>query len=307
MIKMYADFNAMTEADGVRLTTRGSQEDMERLGIRPGDWTWLTDSELIVGALVATDSYFGLVGAPDWKTLVHLDDEDDRDPNKIQAELRDLLQKFARSMDEELRIFQLLTLFEEFAAPEARSVFRPGYFAFRRAGALLALGKPELALVEIEEARRIDSCQPTDDRLFLEILRRIDLPRARREAESLAAGTQVSAGVQAECINVLATHADLLPNDEFEPVGRRILEWAEWFELAVDRPSVAASTLAQVLFNRGLILLRLGKADDARRDLDLARVADPKDPQIREATTLTAYGQAARDLAARVRDRAIAA
>ena len=235
MRRIYADFNAMTEADGVRLTTRGSQEDLQRLGIQPGDWTWLTDSELIVGARVSTDPYYGVVGVPDWDTLVHLDDEEDRDPVRIQAELRDLLQRPARSVDDELRIFQLLTLFEEFSVPEARSTVRPGYFSFRRAGTLLQLGKPELALIEIEEARRVDPGQPNDDSLFLQILRRIDLDRATREAEEFAEGPATSAIVLAECVNVLSTHADDLPDDQFEPVGRRMLDWSDRFEQAPGR------------------------------------------------------------------------
>lgn len=307
MITMYADFNAMTEADGVRLTTRGSQDDLQRLGIRPGDWTWLTDSELMVGARVDTDPYYGIVGTPDWETLVHLDDKADRDPRRIQAELLDLLHRTSRTTEEEWRLFQLLTLFEQFAAPEARAASRPGYLPFRRAGTLLILGKPELALVEIEEARRIDPGRANDDRLFLEILRRIDLPRAVREAKTLAEDARASAGVLAECINVLATHADAVPDDKFEPVGRLVLDWAVRFEQAPDRENVIASTLAQVLFNKGLVLLRLGQMTDARRELDLARVADPNNPEIREAANLTAYGPTARDLAARHRARPIAA
>ncbi len=50
MKTMFADFNAMTESEHVRLTTRGSQDDMERLGIKPGEWVWLSDGEMQVGA-----------------------------------------------------------------------------------------------------------------------------------------------------------------------------------------------------------------------------------------------------------------
>jgi len=199
-----ADYNAMTEAGHVCLTTRGSQEEMQRFGIQPGDWVWLTDSELIVGARVSTDPYYGVVGVADWDTLVHLDVDDDRDPMRIQAELHELLEKSARSKEEELRVFQLLTLFEEFSVPAARSSFRPGYFSFRRAGSLLLPGKPELALLEIDDARRLDPGRSNDDRLFLDVLRHVDLPRATREAEALAARPNAPADVLAECVNVLA-------------------------------------------------------------------------------------------------------
>jgi tetratricopeptide (TPR) repeat protein len=307
MKTIYADYNAATEAGHLCLTTRGSQEDLQRLGIQPGDWTWLTDSELIVGARVSTDPYYGVVGVPDWDTLVHLDDDDDRDPMRIQAELRDLLQRPARSVDDELRIFQLLTLLEEFSIPEARSTVRPGYFSFRRAGTLLQLGKPELALVEIEEARRVDPGQPNDDSLFLQILRRTDLGRATREAERFADGPDTSAIVLGECVNVLSTHADNLPAEQFEPVGRRMLDWSDRFERAPGRERVLASTLALLQFNRGMALLRLGQVEAARETLSLAHAVDPILKEIDEATRLTAYDQQARDLAARVRARPTAA
>ena len=38
MKTIFADYNAMTEARHICLTTRGSREDLQRLGIQPGDW-----------------------------------------------------------------------------------------------------------------------------------------------------------------------------------------------------------------------------------------------------------------------------
>ena len=85
-------------------------------------------------------------------------------------------------------------------------------------------------MLEIEEAHRLCPGNSENDRLFLEILRRTDLPRAGLEAEALAALPGVSAGVLAECVNVLATHADNLPEDRFPPVAERILDWADRFQ-----------------------------------------------------------------------------
>jgi len=73
MRTIYADFNATTEAGHVSLTTVGSQEDIACAGLRPGDWAWLSDGDLIVGAQLAIDDRHGLVGVADWETLVHLD------------------------------------------------------------------------------------------------------------------------------------------------------------------------------------------------------------------------------------------
>ena len=55
MKTIYADYNAATEAGQICLTTRGSQVDIERTGARPGDWVWLSDREVVVGAQLATD------------------------------------------------------------------------------------------------------------------------------------------------------------------------------------------------------------------------------------------------------------
>ncbi len=146
-----------------------------------------------------------------------------------------------------------------------------------------------------------------DLRLFLDILRRIDLPRAKREADALAARLDVTASVLAECVNVLATYADDLTDDQFGPVADRILAWADRFDRAPGRERVMALPLALFQFNRGLVLLRLGRAEDARDALGLARAVDPIIAEIQETMRLTVYDQHVRDLAARVRARPIAA
>jgi hypothetical protein len=171
----------------------------------------------------------------------------------------------------------------------------------------LLLGKHELAKLEIEEARRLCPGNPENDRLFLEILRRTDLERAGLEADTLAAMPGVSAAVLAECVNVLATQADDLPEDRFPAVAERILDWADRFQRAPGREQVRALPHAQLLFNQGLILLRLGRIDEAHHTLALARATDPIIPEIDEASRLTSYDQRAREIAARVRSRPLAA
>ena len=70
MTTIYADFNALTEDRSIRLTTRGSWDDIGRFGVRPGDWVRLSDGEMQVTARVAEDPRYGLVGIPSWETLV---------------------------------------------------------------------------------------------------------------------------------------------------------------------------------------------------------------------------------------------
>jgi hypothetical protein len=307
MKTMFADFNAMTEAGHVSLATRGSQADIERTGARPGDWAWLSDGELIFGAQLAIEDRYGLVGVLDWDTLVHLDDDDSQDYEKVRSELEYHFRSLDLVLERSQRIFQLVTISEFVAPPLVKAALPPGFFSSRRAQMLAILNKPGLALLEIEEARRLNPGHPNDDSVFVEVLRRIDLPRATREAEALATSPTAPADVLSECINVLATYADSLLNDQFEEVAERVLAWADRFDQAPGRERVSAATLALLQFNRGMILLRLGRHEAARDALALARAVDPVLSEIDEASGLTIYDQHARDLAARVRARPSAA
>lgn len=50
MKTIFTDFNAVTEAEKIRLNCRGSEEDIRLAGVKPGDWVWLSDGEIVVGA-----------------------------------------------------------------------------------------------------------------------------------------------------------------------------------------------------------------------------------------------------------------
>lgn len=179
MRTIFADYNAMTGSEHLRLNFKASQHDIANARLRPGDWAWLSDGEVLVGRLAIDDRY-GVVGVPDWDTLVHLDDEFSRDFNTVRTELQSLSRKPQQSLDEERRVLELLTISEVIAPKELKNTLPPGYFSSRRAETLYLLGKPELALTEIEEAHRQGSSDADDLRLFLDILRRIDLPRKAR-------------------------------------------------------------------------------------------------------------------------------
>jgi hypothetical protein len=71
-----ADFSAMTESGHVRLELPCSRIDIEREHLAIGDWAWLSDGEVVVWAQLAHDDRYGIVGVPDWDTLVHLDEEE---------------------------------------------------------------------------------------------------------------------------------------------------------------------------------------------------------------------------------------
>ncbi len=302
MNPIFADFNAMTESGQVRLNCRGSQDDLRAADLHPGDWAWLSDGELMVGGKIDRSSDAGIVAVPDWKTLVHLDDP--QDVAAVGQELTDLLKRENPTVEELWRGFQLLTIFERIAPA---TVVRPGYFSFRRAVMLFQLQQFELALIEIQEARRLVKGHPNYDFLLLEILRQANLPQAIREAEELAANPDLDAKVLAECIHVLATHADHLADPQFQVAAETILGLVERFERAPGRDRVRATDLALVQFNRGLILLRLGQIAEAQRSLALAHATNPTVPEIDEAKDWTSYNQRAREIAAQMYARPIAA
>ena len=196
------------------------------MGLGPGDWAWLSDSEVLVGAQLAIDDRYGLVGVPDWDTLVHLDEEGADDFDRVSAALNPLLNGEPPSIEDEPRILELLTQLEHVAPPQIKDALS-GTFAFRRALALRRMGKLGLALLEIEDARR---CRPDDPEVVfvhLDLLRLEDFPAAVVEAETVAGSPDVPALVLSACINILATQAEQAADDQFEPAARRVLDWCQ--------------------------------------------------------------------------------
>ena len=228
MNPVFADFNAMTESGLVRLNCRGSRDDLRDRGLHPGDWSWLSDGELVVGGRIETSPGDGIVAAPDWKTLVHLDEP--YDAAAVGQELKLLLDQPNPGVGDLWQAFRLLTVFERIIPPAVAGQFRAGYFSFRRAAILLQLEQHDLALVEIQEARNLEPGHPHDDFLFLEILRKANLPRAIQSVDELASRPDLDARVVAECVHVLATHADQLADGPFQTIAPRILELADRFD-----------------------------------------------------------------------------
>ena len=295
-----ADFNAMTEAGYVRLTLPCSREDILRMSLGPGDWAWLSDSEILVGAQLAIDDRYGLVGVPDWDTLVHLDDEGADDFNRVSAALNPLLNGEPPSIEEEPRILELLTQLEHVAPPQIKDA-SPGTFAFRRALALRRMGKLGLALLEIEDARRFRPDDPEVVFVHLDLLRLEDFPAAVAEAETVAGSPGVPALVLSACINILSTQAEQAAADQFEPAARRVLDWCRRLDQAPDREQAGESLVALSHFNRGLVLLRAGRVSQAREAFEHAHRIYPEGPMLHEVAGLQTYDRHAREIARSVR------
>jgi hypothetical protein len=125
MKTIFVDYNAITESDQLRLSFPASREDLHKAGVRPGDWAWLSDGEVIVGAQILVDPDYGLVGKPAWDTLIHVDEDDGRGFTATWSDLQRLLHSRTRSADDETRLLELLAQLEEVAPPEIQAVVPP--------------------------------------------------------------------------------------------------------------------------------------------------------------------------------------
>jgi hypothetical protein len=295
-----ADYNATTERGHVRLTLPCSQEDIQRLGLGPGDWAWLSDTEVIVGAQLAIDDRFGLVGVPDWDTLAHLDDEGADDFDRVKAELNALLTKEPASSENEPRILELLIQFEHAAPPHIRNA-SPGTLACRRALALRQMDKLGLALLEIREARRAQPDDPEVFSFYLDLLRLQDLPAAVLEAQSIAESPDVSALVLSACINIFAMQAEQASGEQFDSIAQQVLALCRRFDQASDRDEVGPSLVALSYFNRGLVHLRASRITQAQQAFERAQELFPVGPMLDEVTGLQTFDRHAREVAQRVR------
>ncbi len=296
-----ADFNASTESGNLRLNSRGAQEDLRDQGIKIGDWMWLSDGELVVGAQLAVDDRYGIVGVPRWNTLVHLDDELG-DFQAIREQFEELLFDPHPDMAYVTKLFQLSTILD-LMEPSSEKGRGSGSYATRRVGALLLIDEPALALVDIKEALAAQPGEPGVIYTYLETLKLVDLDLAASEAADLAQREGTPALVLAACINAESMAAARLTNEEFRLSGSRILDWINRFEGAPGRNSIPAAILAQVYSNLGLTLLRLGRIEDAHDAFDRAHAIDPSEPAIDEALGLDSFDDRARDIAARLREK----
>jgi tetratricopeptide (TPR) repeat protein len=295
-----ADYNAMTESGHVRLTLPCSQEGILTLGLRPGDWTWLSDTEIVVGAQLAIDDYYGLVGVPDWDTLAHLDDEGADDFERVKAELNPLLSEDNHATEDERRILELLIQLEH-AAPPHFTDAAPETLPCRRALALRQMGKLGLALLEIKEARRARPDDPIVEFVYLDLLRHEDLPAAVLEAQSIAESPDVPVLLLSACINIFAMHADQASDEQFDPIAQKVLAWCRRFDQAPDLGQMEPSLVALSYFNRGLVHLRAGRISQARQAFERAQQVYPEGPALDELTGLQIYDRHAREVAQRVR------
>ncbi len=299
------DYNAAIETEALRLGFADTQQTIVTLGVDAGDWVWVSDGEVLVGAHLEIDEAYGLVAMPRWQTVVNLDDYVEVDWPSFMKQLVQVLQKPDRSRVEETKLFQLLTVFDQLAPAELKVGLEPGYFTFRAAGALRDLGELELSFTLLEQALAERPSYPPFIFTYLDHLGQINPARAVAEATARAQDLNTNAVVLAACINVLSTATDRLDDAEFEQTVSPILGWIDRFDQAPGRGQVRPAVLALVQFNQGSLLLRLGRNQEAKAAFDRAHATDPSEPTIDQARALESYDETARDLAARYRHKPI--
>jgi hypothetical protein len=224
MKTLSVDFNAMTESDEVHMDLPRTCADIVEQNLGAGDWAWLSDGELIVGAQLKVDQRYGLVGVPDWDTLIHLDELDAENYVRVSAELTERMKKEAGADVDQARMLELMAQLEHFAPSDIPILRSLGKVSFQRALRLWSMGKLGLALREAKEARKALPQDPDVALLLLNLLRLQDLDSAVAEAETIASSSVVPAELLSGCINVLARCAEEAKAEKFESLSDRILD-----------------------------------------------------------------------------------
>jgi len=302
-----ADFNALTSDEYVRLTTCGSERSMSAQGVRPGEWVWLSDGEMEVGARVEADHEGRLYGVPAWDTLVYLDPDPGLTFLEVWSELQRFLSEYEHTTKDQSRILQLLTWLLALAPSEVREAIPAGFIEYRRAAVLHALGHYELALQEVQKATSSNPANETYIYLYLELLRRTDLNQALHEALRLANDPITQVAVLAGCVNILATYMENLSGQEFDEKNQMMLDWVRRFQNAPGIENIRVGLLGQVLFNTGMAQLRRNQIQEARVYFERILELNPRDEAARQALSLDQYDASARHLAELCRARFLSA
>jgi hypothetical protein len=309
MKTIFADYNAPTESGDLCLSFKASQKDIATAQLRPGDWAWLSDGEVIIGAQLAIDDRFGLVGVPDWDTLIHLDEEGADDFDRVRDELKPLVTKDSPSMEDEPRILELLTQLGHFTPAHLRNFTPahlrnrvPGMLVFRRSLALRNMGKLGLALLEMKAARAAHPQDPEVVFAYLDLLWLVDLPSALVESERITESPGVPAPILSACITIMATQAERVSDAQFQPIAERVLALCHRFDQAPDLGRVEDSLVALSYFNRGMVHLRAGQISQARHAFEAAHKIYPAGPMVEQLATIQTYDQHAREVANSMRE-----
>ena len=154
---------------------------------------------------------------------MHLDDEDAKDAERIKSELVSLLNQEPPSIEEKPRVFRVVEPIG--VASDRWAMTRAGHFGrCVRPGLGRWIALP--GLVEAKESAAPGRTTPSAAFVYLDLLRREDPLATFDEAERIAGAPGVPALMLSACINILATRAEQVPEDQLEASGDAYLPWA---------------------------------------------------------------------------------
>jgi len=276
------DLNARTPDDRVRLNTRGAQRSLRDQAVKPGDWLWLRDGTIRVGAQIegVGDQ---LLARPAWETLEEEIWPDSVSPNPVQVQ--EMFQHFrhllAQTPKNYRAILKLLTTVERYAPDR-------GHIAYLRSRALGALGHPRLALSALGEAMGREPDRPAFVHQYFVLLSEIDRARAFEEAGRI--GNLISSVlVVAAFAHVVNAFVRTLGPGKTERIDRQLLERTETFKSAPDAEKAPSSAVAMIHLARGYAHIRLGQKELGIREFGMAVAAKPADPTPLAARGIELY------------------
>ena len=282
MTTLYADFNARTADDRVRLNVVGSQESLAATNVQPGTWVWLSDGEVRAGALLENGPE-GLVARVSWETAEDVVPTDSiLEPAEVSRALRELKTVIQDPDRDYRRVLQLI--------PVAERGLQPGRGDYYRSRVAQAFGYPRLALLAIENALERAPATPGFVHQRLNLLKTIDLDLAMGEAQRFVADPLAPAVVLVACATIYDASARQL-----DEVGGRhrldeLLNLTDRFSSAPGYDMLPLSAVATVHVIRGFALLHLGnRRDEAIAEFSKAIEAAPESAEAFAARGLETY------------------
>lgn len=260
MNTVYADLNARTQDDRIRLDWEASAVTLKRLDPRAGDWIWIGDEDLRVGAQVEVVDGT-IVARPAWETaedLLEPSELSDREKQTAKEQLR-----LAIEQPTQVPLAQVLHLL-----PRARPLLPQGFTESLRGQALARAGYPELALLSFDEAIARNPQKVSYRWHRLRLLADFDLPRAVIEADQEISNLS-SIVILDVCVQVLSNQSRQLHGKDRDNVLSRLLEISgnlTRFADYAEHPEAATS----LLVTRGFAQLARNDRDAARREFSAA-------------------------------------
>jgi tetratricopeptide (TPR) repeat protein len=279
---IYADFNARTRDDRVRLNTVGSKQSLSETGAGPGAWVWLSDGEMRSGAVIE-DSSEGVVAQVAWETaeeIVH----GDVLAKDVDEALRECRAAMQGPQQDYKRLLRWL--------PLAERGMPPGKGDYYRSRAAQAFGYPRLALLAIEDALEKAPRLPAFLHQQLDLLKRIDLDLALEQVEALSERSPLPALVIAACASVYNAAARRLEQTDHSQAAtfqRMLLKVTDRFETSPDYDTAPHSVTSMVYITRGFAFLHLRERESALKEFDRAVKANPDNAEALAARGLETY------------------